>query len=264
MRSLYSSYGYGVYKRNQVNIGNPYKIKVQPQFSSAPVQTVEEDIETEPDNEEKDLEISQDIIFKAKEEAAIIRREAELEAERLLDEAKAEIKRVSEETYQKAKEEGYQEGEALAQEHYKGIIDEANEYREKCKKVYEDTLAALEHDMIELVLDIASRVVGDEIRKNKEAIVGVIKDTINSCYNHEKVVLRVSCEDYEFVDQNRDRILSEIPDIEMLEIKKDSTLKKGSCIVDTGFGLVDGSVDTRMESIKKAFYDILGENGQDG
>lgn len=261
---MFSNYGYGVYKKSQVNIGNPYKMKVQPQVSKAPVMTFEEVDEPEENNEDKEFAISQDIIFKAKEEAALMLREAELEAERLLNEAKAEIKRISEETYTQAKEEGYKEGEALAQEQYKGIIAEAEEYREKCKKLYEDTLSTLERDMIELVLDIAAKVVGEEIRNNQEAIIGVIKDTIKSCSNHEKVVLKVSCQDYDFVVENKDRILSLVPDIESLEIKKDSTLDKGACIVDTGFGLVDGSADTRFENIKQAFYDILGENGQDG
>ncbi len=252
-----NSFGYGVYKRHQVNIGNPYKMT-----QSDPKPSVVEEIFEGPavrEDPDKDLKISQDIIHKAKEEAAQIKRDAELEAERLYKEAVEKAEKEASDIKQKAKEKGYRYGEELAQQHYSDLIAEAMEFRERCKQEYEETIAALEQDIVGLVLDIAAKVVGDEIRNNQEAIIGVVRETIKSCSNRDKIIIKVSPEDYEFVVNNEEKLLSSVKGLNEPEIKKDGTLEKGSCIIDTGIGSVDGSVDVRLENIKKAFFKLLGD-----
>jgi flagellar assembly protein FliH len=252
-----SSYGYGVYKRNQVNIGSPYKMRY-----SDPKPSVVEDILEDAaakDDPEKDLRISQDIIHKAKEEAALIEREAELKAERLYSEAIEKASKEADVIRQKAKEEGYRYGEELAQQHYSDLIAEATEFRERCRQEYEEAIATLEQDIVELILDIAAKVVGDEIRNNQESILGVVRETIKSCSNRDKVIIKVSPDDYDFVVSNEEKLLSSVKGLNEIEIKKDGTLEKGSCIIDTGIGSVDGSVDVRLENIRQAFFKLLGD-----
>lgn len=256
-----NSYGYGVYKRNQVNIGNPYK-----QERREPKPSIVEDIFNEvaatKADPEKELEISQDIIHKAKEKAALIKREAELEAERVIEEAQRNAELLIADAQQKAKEEGYRHGEELAQQHYNDLLSEAMEFKEQSKKAYEDTLSSLEHDILDLVLSIAAKVVGDEIRNNEETILGVVRETITSCSNRENIVLKVSADDYEYVVSNEEALRMNIKGLNEIEIRKDGSLAKGSCVIDTEYGSVDGSCDLRLESIRKAFFELMGDNGQ--
>lgn len=257
---MYSnSYGYGVYKRSQVNIGNPYEVKAKTSRPSQIKEAFDEEAAASEDFD-SELRISQDIVHKAKEEAALILREAELEAERIMEEAREKAQNLFNEAEQKAKEEGYRYGETLAQQHYNDLLAEAQDFKDRSKTEYEATMACLEQDIIQLVLNIAAKVVGDEIKNNSEAILGIVRETIHSCSNREHVVLKVSGEDYEYVLSNEEKLRSMIKDLNELEIKKDNTLSKGSCIIDTGFGSVDGSCDTRMEIIRNAFFEIL----QDG
>ena len=60
----------------------------------------------------------------------------------------------------------------------------------------------------------------------------------------DSILLRVSADDYDFVMENSERIKNMAGDIGELEIRKDQTLTKGSCIVDTGYGMVDGGLET--------------------
>ncbi|MCX7772064.1 MAG: FliH/SctL family protein [Clostridia bacterium] len=251
-----NSYGYGVYKRNQVNIGNPYQVKASETQSHQHLEAFDETAAASADFDQE-LRISQDIVHKAKEDAALIRREAELEAERIMEEARQKAEALFHETEQKAKEEGYRHGETLAQQHYNDLIEEAQDFKARSKSEYDAMLASLEEEILNLVLNVAAKVVGDEIRNNSGAILGVIRQTIHSCSNHENVVLKVSAEDYDFVVENEEKLRGMISDLSSLEIKKDGTLAKGSCIIDTGFGSADGSVDTRMEMIREAFFEII-------
>lgn len=253
-----NSYGYGVYKRNQVNIGNPYRMKRHDPEPSV-VEDIFEEVAASKDDPEKELKISQDIIHKAKEDAALLKREAELEVERLYSEAMEKIKNQVSDIEQKAKEEGYRYGEELAQQHYSDLIAEAVEFKERSKQEYDETIAAVEHDILKLVISIAAKIVGDEIRNNQEAILGVVRQTISACSNREKIVLKVSPEDYEFIIENEEKLRSSVKGLDEMEIKRDGTLEKGSCVIDTGFGSVDGSVDVRLESIRKAFFELMGD-----
>lgn len=256
-----NTYGYGVYKRNQVNIGNPYK---QERHEPEPtiVEEIFDEVAATEANPDKEFEISQDIVHKAKESAALIKSEAELEAERIISEAEKKAELLYADALQNAKEEGYRHGEELAQQHYNNLLADANEFKERSKKAYEDALASLEHDIIALVLDIAAKVVGDEILNNEEAILGIVRETIASCNNRENVVLKVSPEDYEIVVANEENLRMNIKGLNELEIRKDGSLAKGSCVIDTEFGSIDGSYDVRLESIRKAFFELIGDNGQ--
>jgi flagellar assembly protein FliH len=256
-----NSYGYGVYKRNQVNIGNPYKQQRREPKPSV-VEDIFDEVAATKSDPEKEFELGQDIVYKAKENAALIKREAELEAERIIEEAKRKAELLVAEEGQKAKEEGYRHGEELAQQHYSDLIAEAMEFKEQSRKAYEDTLSTLEHDILDLVLGIAAKVVGDEIRNNRESILGVVRETISSCSNRDNIVIKVSAEDYEFVMANEDTLRNSIKGLNELEIRKDGSLAKGSCVIDTEFGSVDGSCDIRLDSIRKAFFELIGDNGQ--
>mgnify|MGYP000908847880 CR=1 FL=1 len=127
----------------------------------------------------------------------------------------------------------------------------------KPERKYEETLNSLEQDIVNLAVNIAAKVLGDEVRNHQEAILGIARETIRACSNHEHVLLKVSADDYDFVAENEEKLRSMIGDLNELEIKKDGTLKKGSCVIDTGFGSADGSCDTLMKNIKQAFFDVL-------
>ena len=59
--------------------------------------------------------------------------------------------------------------------------------------------------------------------------------------------------------ENSERIKNMAGDIGELEIRKDQTLTKGSCIVDTGYGMVDGGLETKLEMVEQAFREVMGD-----
>ena len=68
--------------------------------------------------------------------------------------------------------------------------------------------------------------------------------------------MTVSSEDYNYVIENVELIKSSVKGINQLEVRESRSLEKGSCIIDTDFGSVDGSWDVRLEGIRKVFFYI--------
>ena len=249
---MYSnSYGYGVYKKNQINMGKPFQIRSSPRKASFD----EPELKKADDPEKK----AADIIARAKEEASLIIQEAENEAKRLLDQAKAQVEEHILEAEQKAKEEGYRKGESLAQQHYQELLAEAEDFRNRAKTEYEETIRSLEHDIVELALNIARKVLESELETSRETILKIAGAAIDACLNRDRILLRVSADDYDYVSENIDRLKSMAGDIGELEIRRDQTLSRGSCIVDTGYGMVDGGWETKLEMVEQAFRELMGD-----
>jgi len=96
-----------------------------------------------------------------------------------------------------------------------------------------------------------------EISTNKEVILSLIKQAFEKCSSKENVVLKVSNEDYEYVCANKDVIMGQVEGIGELDIKKDSSLKAGGCIVETPYGTIDAGMETKFKKIENAFRDVI-------
>ncbi len=266
---MYSNaYGYNIYKRGQINMGNPYEVK-HPANEAAKKELASAQEEGAAGSEFELIDFkSAQYIEKAREEARsearLILEEAELEAQRYMDEAYAKALQEAESLAQKASEEGFAHGEEMARQQYQEILEEAESYKERCKSEYEATLAAMEKDILSLVTEIAGKVIGHMVQNHEETIVGIVSETLNASTELEHVVIKVSSEDYAYLSSHEGDIRARVRDLNQLEIKQDSTLEKGSCVIDTGIGIMDGSASTRLALIKEAFFEVLGEKDQHG
>ena len=160
------------------------------------------------------------------------------------------------EVEQKAKEEGYRKGENLAQQHYQELLAEAEEFRKRSITEYEDTIRSLEHDIVELSLNIARKVLGAELETSREAILKIAGEAIDACLNKDQIILRVSVEDYDYVMENIEHIKNRAGDIGQIEIRKDRHCRGSHC----GYRVWNGGQDwTKMEMVNK----LSGSDGEE-
>ncbi len=247
---MYNAYGSNVYKKYQVNIGNPYKISQK----KAPPVALNRNTEKEPNAEAR----AEEILKAARLQAEEIIEKANSEAKEILENAQQKIEAHMLEVEQRAKEEGYRTGEELARQHYQALLDEAEEMRQKSKEVYENTVLSLETEMVETILEIGRKVLSMELSTNPNVIAGLIKTALLGSSPSEEITIRVSPDDYDYVVENKDRLLCGLKNTGHISIRRDSALTKGGCLVEAGFGSVDSSLDTQMEAVERAFRELLG------
>ena len=219
----------------------------------------EDEIEKEDDKSDYDT-MNVEILINAKKEAELIIKEAELQAEEFLEKQRAEIEHLSNQAYQQAREEGFNTGALQAQEQYEQLLKEAEDIKQQAAMDYSSILNSLEEDAVNTILNIAKKVISSELHTNKENILLLVKEAFQKCSKDRKAVLRLSSCDYEFVSQNIEKLDQLIERSEPYELKRDTLLKEGGCIIDTPFGSIDASADTKFEKIEKDFKVILEEN----
>ncbi|WP_462410736.1 FliH/SctL family protein [Neobacillus sp. Marseille-QA0830] len=152
-------------------------------------------------------------------------------------------------------EEGYrlgiEDGRMHAQMEYQtqlrkaaGILEEA--YQEKAEIVKE-----AEPFVMELTMEIAKKVLQQELKTHPDALIHIIKQMLASVYETESVSIGVAPEDYSFVQKQREQLLA--MDNGQVEIKvfPDYSIQEGGCIIRTSSGSVDARIDVQLSEIKK-------------
>lgn len=247
-----------IYKNSQVNIGVPFTLKSPLNFNT--IKQVEFNGDTADENAGDNApESAQSILENARTEAEAILREARAEARRIIDAAEKEIQHKMMAAEQEASQKGYERGCCEAQKQYEDLIAEAEFIRESARTEYKEVLAGIESDAVDVILDVAKKVIGIEISFNKEDVLYLVKQAFEKCANKERIVLKLAAEDYDFAVENKNRLLAMVEGIGELEIKKDVSLKEGGCILETPYGCVDAGIQTKLKKIEDAFRELIGE-----
>lgn len=215
-------------------------------------------------NRRQEVTLEEEILSDAKKEYERIIKEAKAEATEIIEEAKVQSEEYIEDAYSKstkiikeARQNGYQEGYNEGKKISDELIKEANQYKNQYYIQREEILKETEGDVVTLVLDICDKVFNDFVENNKESVLSIISKGINSLNGREKLVIRVSIEDYDFVEMYKDRILVMANLVEEIEIKADNSLNSGGCVIETSKGNVDASMETQLNEIRKLLKDLL-------
>lgn len=254
-----------IFKSDQVSIGVPVQIKVPYSFQTTgriDVLSIDSKNDMEDESDKEQMVISkrssvEEIVERAKEEAETIKKVAEIEAEKILEEAVVKAETIMVSIEEEAKNKGFEKGYSEAKSQYEDLLQEADYINERAKVEYKEMMERIEKDAVNVILDIARNVIGSELSINKESMLELVKQGFEKCSKKENVVVKVSSTDYDFMVDNKDRLLSMAEGIGKLDIVKDPSLKLGACIIETAYGSVDSGIDTKLKLIEEAFQKAL-------
>ena len=246
-----------VFKNNQVTYGRPYQIKIPVNLQTFVEDEEETDDDMQLQNESEEIESPESILEKAREEAALIIKEAEYDAARIIEDANTEAEKNTKAILEDAWQKGYDEGNESAKEQYSGLIMEAEAALESAMEEHDKVLEGIETEIIDLVAEVSKSVIGSELATNRDSIICLVRLALEKCSNKNNLMLRVSPGDYEYLVENRDRLNTIVQGAGDMEIRQDQSLEPGSCLLETPFGSVDASAQTRLRKIEEALRDIL-------
>ncbi len=254
MKSLYNK----IVKNSQITYGAPFQIRIPLRLQNVSQYNDSEDEIPENTDEVGVMSLSpEELLEKAHSECELIIKEAGFEAKRLLEQAGKEAEKNAENTLEEAWQKGYGEGMEAARQQNESILAKAEEIRLIASEEHDSIMAGMEAEIVELVLEVARKVVACEVSSNGNIIMQLVKEALHNCSVKNGAVLRVSPEDFENLNGNMEELLSTAEGADGLEIKKDSTLSQGDCIVATTFGSVDAGVETKLDKIGEAFREQL-------
>ena len=154
---------------------------------------------------------------------------------------------------QSAFEEGYRRGLEQASTDIAQFKENIKTFMGAPKEVFEYVAP----DILEISVDIAKRIIKKEVQSDPQVLVNTIVDVLKTISKSEpKVNIRVRPQSVAFVKDILPNITYEYGIDSKVNIISDPSIEEGGCIFQTNNGIVDASVDTQLEIIKKALEGI--------
>ncbi|PTY00938.1 HrpE/YscL family type III secretion apparatus protein [Verrucomicrobia bacterium LW23] len=174
-----------------------------------------------------------------------------LTAETLLAEAHAESEKLRADAkvvYETEKKRGYEAGldegrEQIATQLMENAMSSVN------------SMAAMEERIVDVVIRSLRKILGE--MDDREVVTKVVQRALEMVRNQKQVLLRVSPGDFDAIQSRLDDFMRQFPAIDVIDVKQDSRLKAGGCILETDMGMVEASVDVQIEAIKTALINSI-------
>ena len=150
-------------------------------------------------------------------------------------------------------EEGYRKGLEDSQNDITALRENLKVFMGSTKEIFE----YIAPDILEISVNIAKTIIQKELETNPQVILDIIIDVLRkSCKNEPKVTVKVNPQLVAFLKDSIPNVTYEYGIETKINVIADQSLEAGNCILQTNNGIIDASIDTQMEIIKKALESI--------
>lgn len=150
-------------------------------------------------------------------------------------------------------EEGYRNGLEEAKEDLEDFRKSLSSFMNSRADVFE----FIAPDILEISVDIAKKIIKKEVESDPQVLINTIVDVLKTVSKSEpKINIRVKPSAVQFIKDTIPNITYQYGIDAKINIVADPAIEDGGCIFQTNNGIVDASIDTQLEIIKKALEGI--------
>jgi len=194
-------------------------------------------------------------------QVGIAQREKQVLDEEIQKVALEQLKAIQQEAYKEAYDLGLEEGRKTAYEENKGQIEEdlgkLDTLITNISNLKTLLLEQNEAHFLKSIFHIASRLAGFEIEKKDDRILGVLKQVLQSAQTDENVLVRLSEDDFKFIEKFKEVRKKEFDFIKKVKFEASSDIQNGGCVVETNYGTIDANVEERVQKAWSALIENL-------
>ncbi|MBW1916342.1 MAG: hypothetical protein JRI86_15655 [Deltaproteobacteria bacterium] len=163
---------------------------------------------------------------------------------------------IEEKAYAKGFARGEKAGIESGNEKIESVVNSINLGLSELIKIRQDIYLETEQEIVKLAMAIARKVVCNEIRVNKDTVVNVVKEAVEKVEGNEKVKVRLSCKDFQFIKSEKPAIIDKIINIENVGFEMDDSIPDGGCIIETESGDIDARIEKQFQAVEEAFGNL--------
>ncbi len=150
-------------------------------------------------------------------------------------------------------EEGYQNGLKQANADMEKFRTNLVKFMGATREVYEYVAP----DILEISIDIAKKIIKKEVEADPQVLIETIVDVLKTVSKNEpKINIRVHPQNAQFIKDSLPTVTYQYGIEAKINIISDPSIEEGGCVFQTNNGIVDASIDTQIEIIKKALEGI--------
>ncbi len=178
--------------------------------------------------------------------------------EEVLIQAETEAENIRRKAHQEGFESGRVEAAAQMTEAAERLMRAAGEMNGQQQAI----LRELEQEIIDLVLLAVSKVVTQELKINKEVVVGAVQAALERVGRSRSVKIRLNPEDLALITERKSELEMTHPRLSELDLMADPDVALGGCVVETEFEEIDSTLETRLASLSEVMEQVLKGAGR--
>lgn len=186
-----------------------------------------EDQKVIPAKEFSTLVSAEEILAKAREDAARQKKESDEEAIR---------------KFKDAEERGFAKG-----------LEEFNEHIFSFDRQVKALRVEMQQMILPIALRAAKKIVSEQLKLHPETIVGIVLQAIGPVAQNHKIKIYVNKADKEILEENKQRIKDIFEHLEMLMILERPDIAPGGCIIETESGIINATIENQWRALEAAF-----------
>lgn len=210
-------------------------------------------------------ERAEEVILAGKKKAEEMLAEAKRQEQAILDKAKQQVQerleQAAEEGHREGLEKGLEEGHARmhaeTQERIRQIQAQAKKTLDQAEYIRAHLISGAEEEVVDLAMTIASAVIRNHAEINRDIVVKLAGEALERAVSSGYYSIFVSPDDVELLQEFIAELRRSASGGTRIHIIPDSSISHGGCKVETENGMVDMTLESQLEQIRKALRDEL-------
>lgn len=187
----------------------------------------------------------------AREEAARIVAEARSTARAMLAQARDVIAGEREQAVTRGYAEGYADGSARADVEMAGLVATCERIALEAMNERMRVLGEQEEELVQLAISIASRIVNAAVDVDPDLVIDACRGAMRKAFHREQLHVLAHPDDLERLRAAGPQLARELGGIEHLDFVEERRIERGSVIVRTPAGEIDGTIAGKAARIEE-------------
>ncbi|MDQ5988340.1 MAG: hypothetical protein CSYNP_04100 [Syntrophus sp. SKADARSKE-3] len=167
----------------------------------------------------------------------------------------AALDREKKASYREGYEEGLKKGAEIQREEASLMVQALTDVIKEVDSVKQSILGNAEHDIVDLAVDVAAKVIHCEVLTNRDVITAVLKDAIKGIIDKEELKIRLNPIDCRYMLEIKSDFFQSVDGVKHVVFEEDESIQRGGAIIETLFGEVDARIDKQLGEIKAILAD---------
>ena len=153
-------------------------------------------------------------------------------------------------------DQGIAEGERRVGARVAAVRQQEQTLLAKAVRRFDDTRASLhqtiEDDVTALALSLATRILRETVMERQDVVIALLKSALATVREAGVVTVRTHPSDVQVLESARAELCRDRPPAFAMHVEGDSSLSRGSCLVQTTNRLIDASLDQQLLRLGEA------------
>ena len=172
------------------------------------------------------------------------------------------LSRIEMEAYEKGFEQGQKDGLIMGQKRLDEAAKRLDALIRSLSELKSKILKESEEEIVKLAIEIARKIVRRELQTDPEAVLRTIRQAISHVNDRSTVRILLNPDDMEKVKEVLPELRAE-KKIDRVELIENTRVERGGCIIETGFGMINATIEDQLALISEELEEELNGKGQE-